>query len=1274
MAEEKLPISHIRKFRTNELTRLNEFNSLDFDEGALVHIHGWLGPFDIQTIKERTSKNGNTYFTAQLLIGLIEDPDREFNLFLRLWENERWFFEKFARGEIKDRDYIELEAKWVKGNNYSIDVDHLEMTAMMHDPNHRKDLPKDNSSETGRFEIGLKTRLSVDSVYNMKFTNPKLAEDGYSGAIVTDTASMRGILPFHNALSQYNHLKDAVGMEMPVFDNPVFVHYPNDVKLNDIETITAFDTETTGLGGFFNDIVQMSAVKMRKVVDEIPIKKRGKPTGEVQSVISWQKIDELDMIVHSDKVLADNLVELTGIHPEDVFMSTVSQHQAVQSLVDFAKDTDAYVGHNVTFDMGMIKGVADVTLDKPVFDTLTMGRHFLPHKRSYKLEKLAKNLGIKLEHAHNSLFDAEATGHVFGGLLNLINGTVENLDITLNGLQQLAIDNPNAHNEIPFVKRVQLTARRYSSLKLMNLISTIANIHYFNRGMPQLPIDRMLQLTSQRQFVMVSNGGIDSILLDTLFMQGYEGALKLAKRIKFDFISIPNPQALGYDVESDIYQRDEFGKIFNAFKSIADELQVPLVVTNDIRKDGDQWLGAELYAGVSRYKNPRFFKTDELIEMFSYFTDEPRKYVVDNTLIVRGMIDEDAHYVVKPLDPPHMKDGPKILREKAYKRAHELYGKNLDKLVSDRIEKELNSIIESGYETVYLTVSDLVKYANSLGSIAGSRGSVGSSFVAFLIGITEVNALPAHYRSRDGEYVEFTGFQRSGVDMPRKKDPRPGHEDEWLIKDGHNLTYEIFAGIGGDKVPDIDLNFDGETQVKAWNWVRDRFGRDRVFRVGTTGTNTFDGAMGKLQKYYHSTEQGKKDKGKFDSTKVALDGAWHYTTNGRHAGGVYIVPENKTVYDFTPVQYPANHNWSDPNDDWMTTSLDKDTLHDSLLKLDILGHEDELMLKVMRKRAGMSFEQLKEIPLDDPKVIQFFNGRNNIGLPELGTNYLSGIIKTTKPKNFSDLVQIEGLAHSKTAWGDARGRLESGETTIADVIGTRDKIFNDLTAGGMSLAEANQFVEHVKKKKPFTDEMLQALRALDNLPDWYEDSLLNQTYMYPGAHAVAYAMSAWRVAWFKAHQILIFYATWMQIRGGLDSDMVRDALTNDEHVMVAKYPGDISRRVIAECLERIHGQRPGYQLFKPIDLNISKSHEYVIHDDHIYMPFSTLDGVSDKNAVFLEQLRDENEGKLTEDIIRAAPKRKLPTKAQNSIVEYINSLSTNDDQSKDSSEVSDNGN
>lgn len=1349
--------NQVRKFSI-EPTPTNKIGTYDFEYGKKYRFQSYINFIPSDGVKEKISKKGNRYYLVYFEVLLKNDTRVKMFCSMLLFDSDKWFVDALRNGDIKQHDAVEVEGTFVN-TEYSLQTEHLKTDALLfHADDHYEPLP-DNSSETGRFELNVKSKKSPEGMIDWmshEFSSDVLAVGGSSGAVISDINQVRNLLDFTNTITNSNHMKAGNGMELSLFDQPVFVHNPNDTKLDDINTIVAFDTETTGLGSLFHEIIQMSAVKLKKVTNKIEIKRRGKGTGKFKEEVTWQKVDEMDFIVHTDKFIQPFITNLTGITSEEVQQSKISQMDAVQRLIKFADDADAYVGQNITFDINMIKGITGIKLHKPVFDTMTIARNTFKNKRSYNLTNLAKLTKVKLERAHNALYDAEATGYVFVNLMN----EFRNQHPEVTNVQEVADLEPlnyHAEQEVPFTKNIQMIARTYTGLSTMFAILSNANIHYHYKH-PKYPIAKFIEDSKHiRDNVIVSNGGLDSHLLETLIMEGYQPALDESKRFNFDFIQLPNPEAMGYRVmdpsesirkikeegqsvidslgscerldevklqkyrlrkfiKLEFRQTEEFTNevepgdstipvdfdgrqkaiqevqefmdnaihdrwrevkesrqdyqiLYDDMKKIAQELNVPFVIVDDARYTYDEvWLPAKIFARLPENKRASLWNADQLMKMMEPFDtkDGLQKCIIDDTLVVRDWIADDAHYIVKDLDTPHIEDGDKILRVTAYKRAHELYGKKLPKLIEDRIEKELKLIVKYGFESIYLIAAKLVNYTNNeLGAIAGSRGSVGSSFVAYLVGITEVNALPPHYRSEDGEYVEFPEFHESGCDMGNKMDPRPGHEDEKLIKDGHDLVFEIFAGIDGDKVPDIDLNFDPESQVKAWEWVRNYFGRDRVFRVGTTSTHTLADALKNIRIFLNKHPNYKDVN---DLRYSGLEGENHYRTNGKHAGGVYITPNDKTIFDYTPVQFPAGKEVNG----WMTTSLDKDTLHDSLLKMDILGHEDELMLKIMYKRAGMTFDDLKKIPLDDKLVAQYFDGVNNIGLPELGTDNLSNIIKITKPRNFSDLVQIEGLAHSSTSWGDARPRIENGTVTIRDVIGTRDKVFRDLTSRGMGLREANKFVDAIKKKKTFTAEMFKELRSLKGLPDWYEASMVAQSYMYPGAHAVAYAMSAWRIAWFKAHHPLLFYRTWFEIRGAVSPELAEDMLKNDENYLYQKllplngktnskvarygYNGDprggayYAARIAKEALQRVHSVDPNFQLFHDVDFEISKAHEYVEKDAQIYLPFDTLDNISVNQANNLEKLRDQNNGILNEEIVLSSSKRSLPSKSQQAIV------------------------
>ncbi|SUP61079.1 DNA polymerase III polC-type [Weissella viridescens] len=619
--------------------------------------------------------------------------------------------------------------------------------------------------------------------------------------------------------------------------------------------------------------------------------------------------------------------------------------------------------------------------------------------------------------------------------------------------------------------------------------------------------------------------------------------------------------------------------------------------------------------------------------------EQAEKLVIDNPHKIVDMVD-DVEAIKSGNYPPNMPTAEEEIKQRTYDTAHEMYGNPLPLVIEARIEQELKSIISNGFSVIYLVAQRLVAKSNKDGYLVGSRGSVGSSLVALLIGVTEVNALPPHYRSASGDYVEFADPRKyeSGYDLPEKFSPIDGTR---LIGDGHNIPFATFLGFKGNKVPDIDLNFSGDYQPYAHNYMKSLFGENNVFRAGTIATVADKTAYGYAKAYERENELHLRGA---EIDRLATGATGVKRTTGQHPAGILIVPDDMEIYDFTPIQFPAD----DLSATWKTTHFDFHSIHDNILKMDILGHDDPTMIRALQDMSGIDPHT---IPMDDPGVMSLFSSpevlgvteeqimskTGTLGVPEFGTAFVRGMLEETHPKNYSELLQISGLSHGTDVWrGNADELIKDGVANIGTVIGTRDKIMTDLINYGVQPESAFQIMEKVRKGKGVSEEYQAEMREA-GVPEWYIESCFKIKYMFPRAHAAAYVLMALRIAYYKVYFPMLYYAAYFSVRA-TNFDIVamsRGLNSTKSKIQEIKQQGnDASAKdkdlltvleIANEALER------GYD-FSMVDLYKSDSEQWIIEGNTLIAPFNSVPGLGDNVAKRIVAARAEGEFLSKEDL------------------------------------------
>ncbi|KAE9564862.1 DNA polymerase III PolC [Companilactobacillus paralimentarius DSM 13238 = JCM 10415] len=1158
-------------------------------------VEGYVFDIDVRKLKSGRS----------LLIMKVTDYTSSFSI------------KKFSNGEDDENFFASLDqGAWIRvRGNVQEDNFSRELVIMANDINiikheMRKDTAED---ENKRIELHAHTNMSqMDAIPSATDLIKRASDWGQTGIAITDHRALQAFPEAYNAGKKFG-VKIAYGVEVDLVDegNPIAYNL-RDQPLNGSEYVI-FDTETTGLSAVYDSIIEIGATKMKD--------------GEV--------IERFDKFINPGHPLSEVTTNLTSI-TDDMVKDAPDETVIIGEFMDFIGD-DILVGHNVTFDMGFMNAaltrMGRPRLAMPVIDTLEMSRTLHSEYRNHKLDSLTKRYHIVLEHHHRADSDAETTGYLMYKLFDELEdkfGTrnVNQLNDHVGGEEAYKQARPS---------HAVLLAKTQAGLKNMFKIVSYSMTRYFYRT---ARVPRRL-LNKYREGIIVGSACENGEVFTSMMQKGYDDTRELAQY--YDYLEVM-PQTL-YQHLIDIKiikDEDALQEIIKNIVKLGKELNKPVVATGDVhyldphdkvyRDIVIKAVKSNALARRPELPDVQFRTTNEMFDEFDFMDQQTeQEIIVDNPKKIMDSIDEISP-VKDKLYTPKMEGAEDEIRSLTMNKAHELYGDPLPELVQKRMDRELKSIIGNGFSVIYLIAQRLVYKSNKDGYLVGSRGSVGSSFVATMTGITEVNPLPPHYRCPNCKYSEFftKGEVGSGYDLPDKDCPKCGTN---MKKDGQDIPFETFLGFKGDKVPDIDLNFSGDYQPVAHNYTKVLFGEDHVFRAGTIGTIADRTAFGYVKNYEELTGQNFRNA---EEERLAMGSTGVKRTTGQHPAGIIVVPDYMDIFDFTPIQYPAD----DQTALWKTTHFDFHSIHDNILKLDILGHDDPTMIRMLQDLSGID---PKTLPVKDPGVMELFRGTDSLdvtpeqifsktgtlGVPEFGTRFVRGMLEKTHPTTFAELLQISGLSHGTDVWlGNAEELIDKGVVTLKEVIGCRDNIMMDLIHYGMDSQMAFQIMEHVRKGRGIPDDWKQAMKDAD-VPDWYIDSCLKIKYMFPRAHATAYIIMALRIAYFKVHHPLYYYCAYFSVRAD-DFDLV--AMTTGKDAVKASMKAindkgmDASTKeknlltvleLANECLER------GFKI-KMVDLDKSDAFDFKIIDDKTLLaPFNAIPGLGDNVAKQIVAAREE---------------------------------------------------
>ncbi len=1186
-------------------------------------------PFDIQPIliSSVTRPLKNIIFLGQVF-AFTKEANRagdKFNVSFGIFDGNSSIFVKRYSLEAEDADELSGAIKngmsvAVRGYTKGEKNDETELFMNYADiAVISKKKRKDNAPKK-RVELHLHTNMSaMDAIIPPDVAIKTAQAWGHPAVAITDHGNVQGF-PEAMLAADKTGMKVIYGMEAYFVNDTASAVYGN-CEGDFSEEFVVFDIETTGLSPLNCKITEIGAVKIKD--------------GEI--------LESYNTFVNPQCPIPQEIVELTSITDEMVADARTID-DVLPEFLEFVGDR-LLMAHNADFDISFIRAAAkelNIPFESPYLDTLGLSRFLNKELKSHKLDVLAKHYKLEELQHHRACDDAETLAKIFFKMSEQMSvADIKNF----KELQNEFSANANPLTLKPYHQII--LAKNQEGLKnLYKLIST-SYLNYYRRQ----PIIPKTVLEKHREGLIIGSaceaGELFCAILDGKPEREIEEIVSF-----YDYLEIQpicNNRFLVTEgrVADDEGLRDLNRKIV----ALGEKYDKPVVATCDahfLNKEDEIYrkilLAGMKFKDFDRDINLYFRTTEEMLEEFAYLGEEKAyEVVVENTNLINDMIG-DVRPIPKGSYTPKMEGAEEELQEKCWTRAKAMYGDPVPDIVKNRLDKELTSIIKNGFAVLYMIAQRLVWYSESQGYLVGSRGSVGSSFVATMAGISEVNPLPPHYYCPKCQYSNFftDGSVGSGFDLPDAYCP---HCNTKLSADGHDIPFETFLGFYGDKSPDIDLNFSGDVQGKVHKYTEELFGAENVFRAGTLGTLADKTAYGFVAKYFESKGVSI---GKAEMERIIENCVGVKRTTGQHPGGIIVVPREYEVYDFTPVQHPAD----DPNSDIVTTHFAFSYLHDTILKLDELGHDIPTKYKWLEKFSNTS---VMDVPMNDPAVYELFHSTaplgikpedidapiGTFGLPEFGTHFLQQVLVDAKPKNFADLLQISGLTHGTGVWlGNADELIKAGICDISKVIGCRDNIMNDLIRYGVDNAMSFKIMESVRKGKGLTPDWEQAMHD-HNVPDWYIDSCKKIKYMFPKAHAAAYVMSAIRLGWYKVHIPIAYYCAMFTVApGGFDAAIIGKGRANVVATIkdIEKRGKEASPKEIAsisslqlanECMAR-------KIRFLPVDIEKSHSYAFVPENGAIRMPFSALGGLGENAAANILEAREKEPFFSVEDLQKRA--------------------------------------
>lgn len=1099
----------------------------------------------------------------------------------------------------------------------------------------KREVRQDNSQEK-RVELHMHTQMSqMDAMTSAEDLLKRAVKWGMKSIAITDHGVVQAFPEAHKYLEKaHPDLKVIYGVEAYLAPDTVScISFSKGQNLD--TTYCVLDLETTGLSFRTEKITEVGIMKVKN--------------GEV--------IDEFSCFVNPEKPIPQKVVEVTNI-TDDMVKDAETIDKVFPKILEFVGDS-ILVAHNADFDIGFLKYNASqlgYELNNTYLDTLRLAKSLFPDFKKYKLGFIADKLGIVVEVAHRALDDVDTTVKVFNIMISMLK---EKGAKTWDDVDSLEIGKAD-YKSLPTYHAIIL-AKDYVGLKNLYKLVSYSHLNYFYKK-PRI----LKSLYKKYSEGLILGSACEAGELYRAIVAGKtdEEIEEIAN--DYDYLEI---QPIGNNMfmvrQGVVPDEEALRDINRKIVALGEKLDKPVVATCDVHfMDPEDEIYRRILQAGQGYDDcdeqaPIYLRTtEEMLKEFEYLGEEKAyEVVVTNTNKIADMCEK-----IKPISPekcpPHIDGCETTIKEIAYNKAHELYGEQLPQIVEERLDKELTSIIKNGFSVMYIIAQKLVWKSNEDGYIVGSRGSVGSSFVANMTGITEVNSLPPHYRCPNCKYSDFTDYGcLCGFDLPDKDCPKCGHK---LVKDGIDIPFETFLGFNGDKEPDIDLNFSGEYQAKAHKYTEVIFGKGTTFKAGTVGTVADKTAYGYVKKYY---EERGVPVNNAEVLRLAQGCTGIKRTTGQHPGGIIVVPKGREIYEFTPVQHPAD----DPNSDIITTHFDYHSIDQNLLKLDILGHDDPTMIRMLFDLTG---KDPTKVPLDDKETMSIFSSTKALGvtpeqihsevgsygIPEFGTKFVRGMLVDTRPTTFDELIRISGLSHGTDVWlGNAQTLIEEGTVTLQDAICCRDDIMIYLIKMGLEPNKAFKIMETVRKGKALKDpdkwEGFKSAMKEKDVPDWYVKSCEKIKYMFPKAHAAAYVTNAFRIAWFKVHEPKAYYTAYFTIRADeFDSDIMchgEERVKNKmKEIDLAGNGATTKDKNMYAILELVMEMYERGINFLPIDLYKSHSTKFRIEEEGIRPPLNSIPGLGTVAAQGIEEAKKDGKFMSIDDL-------KIRSKVGKSVVELL---------------------
>ncbi len=1099
-----------------------------------------------------------------------------------------------------------------------------------------------DTSPEKRVELHCHTKMSdMDGVSEVKDIIKRAKKWGHKAIAITDHGDVQSFPDANHAVSPEDDFKVIYGVEAYLVDDlkDVIVNSKNQ-QLDDVYVV--FDLETTGFSPDKNKIIEIGAVKVE----------RGAIT------------ERFSTFVNPEVPIPFHIEELTSIR-DDMVMDAPKIEEILPQFLEFCAGA-IMVAHNAEFDMSFIRKNCErqqLAAEFTVIDTVALARMLLPHLNRFKLDTVAKALGISLDHHHRAVDDAACTAEIFVKFIQMLKDRGMQ---TLDEVNRMGQASAETIKKLPTYHAIMLAANDVGRINLYKLIS-MSHLTYYHKK-PRIPKSEFVKHREGLLLGSACEGG--EIYRAILGGRPKEDIIRLVKF--YDYLEIQplgnNDFLLRSDREA-INSKEELADINRRIVSLGEMFKKPVVATGDVHfLDPEDEVYRRIIMAGKGFKDadeqaPLYLRTtEEMLAEFEYLgSEKAHEVVITNPNRIADMCEKISP--VRPDKcPPVIENSDQMLRDICYTKAHSMYGEELPQIVKERLDRELNSIISNGYAVMYIIAQKLVWKSNEDGYLVGSRGSVGSSFAATMSGITEVNPLQAHYRCEYCKYSDFDSPEvkafsgRSGCDMPDKICPVCGKK---LVKDGFDIPFETFLGFKGNKEPDIDLNFSGEYQSKAHAYCEVIFGYGQTFRAGTIGTLADKTAFGYIKNYYEERGIRKRN---CEIDRIVQGCVGVRRTTGQHPGGIVVLPVGEEINTFTPVQHPAN----DMTTATITTHFDYHSIDHNLLKLDILGHDDPTMIRMLQDLTGID---PTTIPLDDASVMSLFKNTKALGvepedihgiplgclgIPEFGTEFAMQMVIDAKPQEFSDLIRISGLSHGTDVWlGNAQTLIEEGKATISTAICTRDDIMIYLIQQGLDSEESFTIMESVRKGKGLKENWITDMTA-HGVPDWYIWSCQKIKYMFPKAHAAAYVMMAWRIAYCKVFYPLAYYAAYFSIRAtGFNYELMCQGKERLEYFYkdytrrkdsLSKKEQDTYRdmKIVQEMYAR------GFE-FLPIDVYQAKPDRFQIIDGKLMPALNTIEGMGDNAAIAVAEAAKDGKF-LSKDDFRQR------TKATKTVIDLMGDL------------------